>query len=202
MFHNSQATGAGSDYRHQTAELTRDVPAVVIPDGMSIMLNEGDRVTIQQYLGGTFTVVTEPGYYMVRIGAEHADALGIELDDEDRPKTPEELLGDKRDKDSIEFAVWEQMRTCYDPEIPVNIVDLGLIYECDIHEREEGGFRVEIEMTLTAPGCGMGPVLQGDVETRVKAIPSVEEVDVKVVFDPPWTHDMLSEAAKLELGLW
>lgn len=190
------------DLRHKTVALTRDVPAVVIPDGHSLLLSEGERVTIQQYLGGTFTVITEAGYYMVRIGAEHADALGVELPEDQRPKTPEELLGGRSDREAIEAAVWELMRTCYDPEIPVNIVELGLVYECDVRELEPEQYRVEVKMTLTAPGCGMGPVLQGDVETKIKALPHVAQVDVEVVFDPPWNQDMLSEEARLELGLW
>lgn len=190
------------DLRHKTVTLSRDVPAVVIPDGHALLLSEGERVTIQQYLGGTFTVVTEAGYYMVRIGAEHAEALGIELPEDERPKTPEELLAGRSDRDAVEEVVWAQLRTCYDPEIPVNIVELGLVYDCDVEEISPGHHRVKVRMTLTAPGCGMGPVLQGDVETRIKAIPHVDEVDVEVVFDPPWNQDMLSEEARLELGLW
>jgi probable FeS assembly SUF system protein SufT len=152
------------------------------------MLSQGTRVRITQALGGSYTVATERGY-LFRIEAQDADALG---------KAPGETVSVPEDA-SLEERIWARLRTCYDPEIPINVVDLGLIYSCEIVEE---GRRVEIKMTLTAPGCGMGPVLAQDVRQRIEALPEVEEADVEVVFDPPWNQNMMSEAARLELGLF
>ena len=148
---------------------------------------------IHQSLGGTFTVTTERGY-MVRIDGRDADALGHAAEHD-------ELADSGTERDSVERAVWQVLETCYDPEIPVNIVDLGLVYRCDVTDTGPGANRVEIQMTLTAPGCGMGPILQADVESRVKRLPGVESVDVEVVFEPPWSLEKMSEAARLELGM-
>ncbi len=152
------------------------------------MLSSGTRVRITQALGGSYTVATERGY-LFRIEAQDADALG---------KAPGEALAEPAEA-SLEERIWARLRTCYDPEIPINIVDLGLIYSCEILEE---GRRVEIKMTLTAPGCGMGPVLAQDVQQRIESLPEVETADVEVVFDPPWDQNMMSEAARLELGLF
>jgi probable FeS assembly SUF system protein SufT len=168
--------------------LRRECRAVRIPEGTAALLSTGTRVRITQALGGSYTVATERGY-LFRIGAEDADALG---------KPPGEILLETAG-DSLEDRVWAVMRTCYDPEIPINIVDLGLIYSCEILDE---GRRVEIKMTLTAPGCGMGPVLAQEVKERVASLPGVEQADVEVVFDPPWDQNMMSEAARLELGLF
>lgn len=174
--------------------LTRDVNIVTIPDGSTGTLSKGQIVTIHQALGDNFTVVTDHGH-MVRIAGADADALG---------KEPQHLdtLVSETDAAAVEKNCWEVMKTIYDPEIPVNIVDLGLVYECNVTPAEEGLNDVHIMMTLTAPGCGMGPVIQSDVENRIRALPGVAGVNVEVVLDPPWSRDMMSEVAQLQLGLY
>lgn len=177
-------------YEH--VNLGRDVAAIQIPDGTRLLLAEGTRVIITQELGGSLTVMTERGA-MYRIDERDGDALGKE------PATTPEVEGPV-DAGALEDQVWSQMKKCYDPEIPVNIVDLGLIYDCRLEDRDSGGRRVEIKMTLTAPGCGMGPVLAEDVRSRVQSLPGVEEVKIDVVFDPPWNPNMMTEVARLQLG--
>lgn len=174
--------------------LTRDVDIVTIPDGNTGTLSKGQIVTIHQALGDNFTVVTDHGH-MVRIAGADADALG---------KEPQQLdaLVSETDAAAVEKNCWEVMKTVYDPEIPVNIVELGLVYECKVTPAEEGLNDVHIMMTLTAPGCGMGPVIQSDVENRIRALPGVARVNVEVVLDPPWSRDMMSEVAQLQLGLY
>lgn len=174
--------------------LARDVSAIIIPDGTETSLKEGDQVFIQQVLGGMFTVQTDHGYLM-RIDGKDADALGQPIPKERREITKDEVL-----EKGIEAIMLEQLKTCYDPEIPVNIVDLGLIYTQEVKETENGHYLARIEMTLTAPGCGMGEVLKSDVEKKIKDIPLIEDVVVDLVFDPPWDSSKMSEAAKLELG--
>jgi probable FeS assembly SUF system protein SufT len=176
--------------------LKRDCEGVLIPAGTKITLQAGEPVTITQALGGSFTVLIHGN--MARIDARDADALGQDQSQAAaaRPTEPAQPAGEV-----TEDQVMEQLRTCYDPEIPVNIVDLGLIYDLQIQPLPTGGARVEIKMTLTAPGCGMGPVLQQDVESRVSSIPGVKEAAVFLVWDPPWSRDMLTDAARLELGL-
>ena len=173
--------------------LTRDVNIVMIPDGNHGTLSKGKEVTIHQSLGDNYTVVTEHGH-MVRISGTDADALG---------KEPHSLhtLVSETDTIAVEKNCWEVMKTVYDPEIPVNIVDLGLVYECNVEPAEQGN-DVHIKMTLTAPGCGMGPVIQGDVEKNIRVLPGVNSVDVEVVLDPPWSREMMSEAAQVQLGLF
>jgi len=173
--------------------LTRDVEAIQIPDGTLLVLREGSPVWIDQALGGTYTVVTRWDF-MVRISGRDADALGREVE-------VVEVESSGTDRESVEKAAWDVMRTCYDPEIPVNLVDLGLVYRCTVTSLGEGRNRVEVKMTLTAPGCGMGPVMQADVEHRIKRLPGVEAVDVEVVFEPRWDLGMMSESARLELGM-
>ena len=174
--------------------LTRDVNIVTIPDGNNGTLSKGTVVTIHQSLGNNYTVVTDYGH-MVRINSADADALG---------KEPHELhtLVRDTDPDAVEKNCWEVMKTVYDPEIPVNIVDLGLVYNCVVTPTGEGKNRVDIQMTLTAPGCGMGPVIQSDVEKAIRALPGVEIVNVEVVLDPPWSRHMMSEVARVQLGLF
>jgi probable FeS assembly SUF system protein SufT len=174
--------------------LTRDVNVVTIPDGNHGTLSKGHEVTIHQSLGSNYTVVTEHGH-MVRISGKDADALG---------KEAHELhtLVSETDTESVEKNCWEVMKTVYDPEIPVNIVDLGLVYHCHVTANTEGGNDVHIMMTLTAPGCGMGPVIQSDVEKSVRALPGVSSVNVEVVLDPPWSREMMSEVAQVQLGLF
>jgi probable FeS assembly SUF system protein SufT len=175
--------------------LKRDCPAVLIPAGTKITLQAGEPVVITQALGGSFTVVIHGN--MARIDARDADALGQEP-----AAAPVETAAAAPAAAAVsQEQVMEKLRTCFDPEIPVNIVDLGLVYDLQIQPLPDGGNRVEIKMTLTAPGCGMGPVLQQDVEAKVSAIPGVKEAGVFLVWDPPWSRDMLSEAARLELGM-
>jgi probable FeS assembly SUF system protein SufT len=172
--------------------IQRDCDAIQIPDGTPVHLPAGTAVTITQALGGTYTVLTPYGL-MVRIDEKHADAIG-----QDRPAD----AGAETAALPLEERVWAQMKKCYDPEIPVNIVDLGLVYDCKVTAADEGRSRVEVKMTLTAPGCGMGDVLAVDVKRRIEELAGVAEADVEVVFDPQWTVDMMSEAARLELGLF
>lgn len=174
--------------------LTRDVNIVTIPDGATGTLNKGEEVTIHQALGDNYTVITAYGH-MVRIAGSDADALS---------KEPHQLhtLVSETSAEAVEKNCWEVMKTVYDPEIPVNIVDLGLVYCCNVKPVGDDRHEVHIMMTLTAPGCGMGPVIQSDVEKGIRALPGVAGVDVEVVLDPPWSRDMMSEVAKLQLGLY
>lgn len=175
--------------------VSRDVTAVVIPDGVETMIKNGSSIFIQQVLGGMFTVQTDEGYLM-RIDGKDADAIGQEIPAERRKLTEEEVK-----EKGMEACVLEQLKTCYDPEIPVNIVDLGLIYEQEIRACDDGSdYLVRIEMTLTAPGCGMGEILRSDIEKKIRDIPLVREVMVDLVFDPPWESAKMTEAAKLQLG--
>jgi probable FeS assembly SUF system protein SufT len=175
--------------------LKRDCPAVLIPAGTHITLLAGEPVIITQALGGSYTVVINGN--MARIDARDADALG-----QDPPAAAgSETAAGPEAGPVTEEQILSKLRECYDPEIPVNIVDLGLIYDLQIQPLPAGGSRVEIKMTLTAPGCGMGPVLQQDVEAKVATLPGVKETGVFLVWDPPWNREMLSEAARLELGL-
>ena len=180
--------------KREEVTLAREVTAIQIPDGNRVSLEAGTQAVITQELGASFTVMTEFGA-MYRIDERDADALGKEVEASD---LPDEAPSDPAE---LEKLVWDQMRKCYDPEIPVNIVDLGLVYGCEIVDGEDGGGRrVEIKMTLTAPGCGMGPVLAEDVRVRVDEIPGVDETRVEVVLDPPWNPGMMTEAARLQLG--
>lgn len=172
--------------------LRRDVDALMIPSGARIFLQAGTEVKITQALGGSYTVNIYGN--LARIDAKDADALGVDVKDE----ITEEMLSNH----SLEELVWLQMKKVYDPEIPVNIVDLGLIYEVSLVPLGKDDHQVKIIMTLTAPGCGMGPTIVGDVKQRVSALPKITQVDVDMVFDPPWDREMMSDAAKLELGLF
>ena len=172
--------------------LQRNCEAVLIPAGTKVTLQAGEPVIITQALGGSYTVIINGN--MARIEARDADAIG---------QAPAAAPATEAPSDAkvTEDQIYDQLRTCYDPEIPVNIVDLGLVYDLQILPLPAGGNRVEVKMTLTAPGCGMGPILQQDVETKVSTIPGVKETAVFLVWDPPWSRDMLSEPAKLQLGL-
>lgn len=177
--------------------LKRNCEAVLIPAGTKVTLQAGEPVAITQALGGSYTVIINGN--MARIEARDADALGQAP--APVPPTDKSDKSDPSDPKVDEEQVFAQLRTCYDPEIPVNIVDLGLVYDLQILPLPAGGHRVEVKMTLTAPGCGMGPILQQDVEAKVSGIPGVKEAAVFLVWDPPWSQDMLSEAAKLQLGM-
>jgi probable FeS assembly SUF system protein SufT len=177
------------------AIVSRDCRAVEIPQGTAIVLAEGTHVRITQQLGGSYTVMTERGQ-LLRIDDKNADAIGKDT----LPLPAAAAAGG--DGEDLEAQVWAQLRTCYDPEIPVNLVDLGLVYSCLVTPLPEGGSHVGIKMTLTAPGCGMGPVIAQDVKDKVEALPGVASVDVEVVFDPQWSQSMMSEAARLQLGFF
>jgi probable FeS assembly SUF system protein SufT len=175
---------------YEMIELNRECEAIEIPSGIRRMLPALTRVRISQFLGSGYTVVTDTGY-MCRIDAKDSDAMGM---------TPPTAQAKPADVPFGEQMVWEQLKTVFDPEIPVNIVDLGLIYSCKVTDREQGGKKIALDMSMTAPGCGMGNVLKADVESKLSSLPEVKEVDVEVVFDPPWHAGLMSEAAKLQLG--
>lgn len=181
-------------YANEIVALRRDCPAVLIPAGTPITLPEGQQVTITQSLGGSYTCYVEGS--LVRIDGKDADALG---------KSPTQYQFEESEASANgvvdEQLIWQQLATCYDPEIPINIVELGLIYDCKVMPLLEGGNRVDIKMTLTAPGCGMGAVLQSDVANKVKTVPNVTDAHVEIVFEPPWDQSRMSEAAKLQSGL-
>jgi probable FeS assembly SUF system protein SufT len=173
---------------NQTVQLKRDVAVIAIPAGTKQMLPAGTTVRITQAAGTSYTVASSGALY--RIEGTDADALGLSgpAAETHTPPTFSERM------------VWDQLKTVYDPEIPVNIVDLGLIYSCQIADDEQGGKKIDVAMSLTAPGCGMSDVLKADVETKLARLPEVKQVKVDVVFDPPWSPARMSEAAKLQLG--
>lgn len=173
----------------------RDLEAVLIPAGNKVLIPEGVTVTITQSLGGNYTVITPHGY-MARVAGRDADALGLRVIPEPVSAAPGEA---PPEDGGLEQAVMDQLRQIYDPEIPVNIVDLGLIYGCDVIPAGNG-HRVEIRMTMTAPGCGMGDVLKAEAEDRVRSVPGVSDVQVEIVWEPAWDQTRMSEAARLELG--
>ncbi|HEU4619450.1 MAG TPA: putative Fe-S cluster assembly protein SufT [Gammaproteobacteria bacterium] len=177
---------------NEPVTFVRDCEAVLIPAGERVTLPAGSSGFVTQAMGGSFTVYIEGNLF--RVAGIDADAIGKE------PLRPPEVPEDATEQD-IEAAVWQQLRTCYDPEIPINIVELGLVYECAIEAGESGSWIVQIKMTLTAPGCGMGDILTEDVREKIEIIPGVERADVELVFDPPWNQSMMSEAARLEAGL-
>ena len=176
--------------------LTRDVEASVVPIGTKVTLQKGETAHITQSLGGSYTVVVNGN--MFRIADKDADALGIEV--AAAPAAAAVPAGRSR-RSSLEKQVWEALKTCYDPEIPVNVVDLGLIYDCHLTPIGEDNFKADVKMTLTAPGCGMGPVLAQDVQNKLISLEPIDEANVELVWDPPWNQGMMTEAAKLQLGL-
>ncbi len=173
--------------------LARDVEASVIPIGTKVTLQKGEQAYITQSLGGSYTVIVNGN--MFRIEGQDADALGLEV--AAKPVNS----GTPVTQEHLEKEVWNQLRTCYDPEIPVNIVDLGLIYDCHLSSLAPTSYKVDVKMTLTAPGCGMGPMLAQDVQNKLLGLEAVDDVAVELVWDPPWNQAMMSEAAKLQLGL-
>jgi len=176
-----------------SVELTRDCEATQIPAGMTTTLPAGTPVDITQTLGGSYTVHAMGGG-LFRIAAKDADALGLQ------PAT--EAAQTPADSGPVdEKSVWEVLRNCYDPEIPVNIVDLGLVYDMHIEPRPSGQSAVSVKMTLTAPGCGMGGAIAGDAQQKLLGLPGVEEANVEIVWDPPWHHAMINEQGRKILGL-
>jgi probable FeS assembly SUF system protein SufT len=176
----------------EPVKFERDCAAVLVPQGESVNLPAGSVGYITQSLGGSFTVFVEGNLF--RIAGEDADAIGKPLPE---PLSLPEGAGD----DEVEKLVWQQLRTCFDPEIPINVVELGLVYACDLEPMEDGRRKANIRMTLTAPGCGMGDILVEDVRTKIERVPTIAEADVELVFDPPWNQSMMSEAARLETGM-
>ena len=173
---------------------SRNAEAIMIPSGEKVLVPKGAQATITQSLGGTYTLITDRGL-MVRVSGAEVEAIGKSPQEAAEVK-PEELTPEK-----LEEMVWDQLKTCFDPEIPVNIVDLGLVYLCELENADDGRKNVKIKMTLTAPGCGMGPVLASDVKMKVENLAGVANADVEVVFDPVWDRSMMSEAARLQLGM-
>jgi len=176
--------------------LTRDVEASVVPVGTKVTLQKGEQAHITQSLGGTYTVIVNGN--MFRIESKDGDALGMEVA---VAPAATSASGGPLTQDELEKKVWESLKTCYDPEIPVNIVDLGLIYDCHLTPIGENNFKADVKMTLTAPGCGMGPVLAQDVQNKLISLEPIDEANVELVWDPPWNQGMMTEAAKLQLGL-
>jgi probable FeS assembly SUF system protein SufT len=179
-------------YENDPIVVQREVKAVAIPAGVEVTLKIGSVGYITQALGGSFTVYVEGNLF--RIAGSDADAIG---------KTPAAApeVPPGASEEEFKNIVWQQLKTCYDPEIPVNIVDLGLIYECDVQRHEDATRTVDIKMTLTAPGCGMGEVLVQDVRDKVQIVPTVARANVELVFDPPWNHTMMSDEARLQTGM-
>ncbi len=180
-------------------ELTREVDAIQIPSGDEIKLPAGLRVIITQSLGGTHTVATDQG--LARISAKDADALGLDKADDETPTTTKINDGGPATDEELKDAVWEQLKTVYDPEIPVNIVDLGLVYDCILSDGPKDKKTVEVKMTLTAPGCGMGPTIAADAQSKIMTIDAIGDAQVELVWDPPWNQDMISEEGKMKLGM-
>jgi probable FeS assembly SUF system protein SufT len=178
--------------------LTRDCEAIRIPSGEKFTLPAGARVAITQALGGSYTVALLEGYGgLARIVDGNADALGEQADEKSAaPAAPADSAIKVDEK-----AVWDQLKTCYDPEIPVNIVDLGLVYDCVVEQPEGKPASVQVKMTLTAPGCGMGPTIAAEARSKIETLPGVGEASVDLVWDPPWNQAMISEAGKMKLGL-
>lgn len=173
----------------------RDCPVVMVPSGEAVTLPAGSIGYITQSLGGSWTVFVEGNLF--RVAGKDGDAIGKEA--------PEPIeLPDGASDDDVEKLVWQQLRTCFDPEIPINIVELGLVYSADVKADPEhpGQRRVDVNLTLTAPGCGMGEILVDDVRSKLELIPTVAEADVELVFDPPWNRNMMSDAARLETGMF
>lgn len=177
--------------------VTRNTEAIMIPSGDKVLVPAGAHATITQSLGGAYTLITDRGL-MVRISGKNVEAIG---------KTPENVVDAPAEDapaitpDQLEALVWDQLKTCYDPEIPVNIVDLGLVYLCELEAAEDGRTNVRVKMTLTAPGCGMGPALAADAEQRILTVPGVASANVEVVWDPPWSPDRISAAGRERLGM-
>jgi len=204
----------------ETVEVRRDCPVVLVPSGRRAVLAAGEQVLVVQCLGGSFTVQTSYGT-LARVAGADADALGFEalggdehrVGEEDEHRVGEEAAGDREvqpppDRQSAAWhapdvdEVLDRLRSVYDPEIPVNVVDLGLIYGCEVNPTHSGGYRVAVWMSMTAPGCGMGDILRAEAAEQILEIPGVTNAEVELVFEPPWDLGRMSEAARLQLGMW
>jgi probable FeS assembly SUF system protein SufT len=174
----------------------RDCQVVMVPSGETTTLPAGSSVWLTQSLGGSYTVMTDRGY-MVRVDGTDGDAIGFAQSAESK-KDDSAGAGNERE---VEERVWAQLKSCFDPEIPVNIVDLGLIYDCKVRPLDSGGYKASVRFTLTAQGCGMGQFLKADIQKKLLSISGVREADIELVWDPPWNQRMLSEAAKHQLGI-
>jgi len=183
-----------SPVMQQEIQLKREVSAIQIPSGDSLVLPAGMSVFITQRLGGTYTVATSQG--LARISSQDADALGIDAEQEQQKQPEAERLKDA----PVEDQVWARLKSVYDPEIPVDIVNLGLVYDCVI-EQIDGRNVASVKMTLTAPGCGMGPVIAADAQAKIMTIDGIDDAKVDVVWDPPWNQDMITEEGKMKLGM-
>ncbi len=183
MFENTEVT------------ITRDCDAIQIPSGNALIIEAGTPVLITQSLGGSYTVALNQG--LARIAEKDADALGI---DPSTGSANTEAAPAGGEEATIE-QVWDKLKTCFDPEIPVNIVDLGLVYDCQKIQTEDAGTKVEVKMTLTAPGCGMGPAIAADAQSKILSLNGIDEAIVELVWDPPWNQSMISEAGKMQLGM-
>ncbi|MEP6603811.1 MAG: putative Fe-S cluster assembly protein SufT, partial [Spartobacteria bacterium] len=182
---------------HENTEFTlsRDVEAIQIPSGQILTIVAGTQGVITQTLGGSYTIATPHG--LSRVAEKDLDALGLE-----KPQSQaKEKSAVSSNGEVAEADVWTQLKQCFDPEIPVNIVDLGLVYDCRLTKKDDGGTKVEVKMTLTAPGCGMGPAIAQDAQSKILSIDGIDEADVQLVWDPPWNQSMISEAGKMKLGM-
>jgi probable FeS assembly SUF system protein SufT len=185
---------------HENTEFTlsRDCEVIQIPSGQKVTIPAGTQGVITQTLGGSYTIATPEG--LARVASKDLDALGLDKTTPANGATEGKSLTATNGEVSEE-DVWNQLRQCYDPEIPVNIVDLGLVYDCRLTKKEDGGTKVEVKMTLTAPGCGMGPAIAYDAQSKILSIDGVDEADVQLVWDPPWNQNMISEAGRMKLGM-
>jgi len=181
-------------YENTEFTLSRDTEAIQIPSGQKLTIPAGTQGVITQTLGGSYTIATPHG--LSRVAEKDLDALGLE-----KPESNGAVKKASSDGPVDEKDVWEQLKQCFDPEIPVNIVDLGLVYDCRLVKKDDGGTRVEVKMTLTAPGCGMGPAIAHDAQSKILSIDGVDEADVQLVWDPPWSQNMISEAGRMKLGM-
>lgn len=193
MQQQPQTQQLDSLYKGQEMPLQRDIEAISIPFGKGVTLTEDSVVSVMQAKGSTLSVAYEGRLYLIE--GSDLDALGLE-------SLPRPTLREDASEEEIEQFVWDQLRTCFDPEIPVNIVDLGLVYGCRIERLITGERIVTVRMTLTAPGCGMGDVIAADARRKILGAPQISQVHIDTVFDPPWSREMMTEEARLELGLF
>jgi probable FeS assembly SUF system protein SufT len=183
-------------YENTEFTLSRDCEAIQIPSGQTVTIPAGTPGVITQTLGGSYTIATYQG--LSRVAEKDLDALGLQKPE---AKNGQTATGEGSSGEISEQAVWDQLKQCYDPEIPVNIVDLGLVYDCRLSKKDDGGTKVEVKMTLTAPGCGMGPAIAHDAQSKILSLDGVDEADVQLVWDPPWNQNMISEAGRMKLGM-